>query len=348
MARVDSSVDSVDVTLLVENSVDMLLPNEPNVTRVGLYEHFKPGGQQMLCENGVAYLIDVTKAGRHHVVLFDTGLTGIALLHNMRMLGRSADEITHVVISHGHPDHYGGLRALLEKRTYPLPVAIHPAAFQPRYIYGADGNVIPVYNHGLIKEDLERLGAIWVITDDPILIAAGITTTGFIPPAVSFEPPVAEPGQGASLWIVSDGHLTQDQTPDDQAVAINIAGVGLLVLTGCAHAGVVSSTRRALQVSGADNLYGVMGGFHLGFPGVSEERAHLTVEAFKNMKPQLISPLHCTGLQAVSLFYTEMRGQFLRQSTGTRLTVASASQWRGSFAGGGERFTSVGSDNSAG
>lgn len=328
--QLDSSVDKVEITLLVENSVDMLLPNEPHVRRMGLYEHFKPGSQAMLCENGIAYLIDVMKGGRHHVVLFDTGLTGIPLLHNMRKLGRSPDEITHAIISHGHPDHYGGLAELLEHRSHPLPIAIHPAAFQPRYIYGSDGNVIPVYNYGLSKDELARKGAIWITSEDPMLIAAGVTTTGFIPPAVPFEPPVAEPGAGASLWMVSDGKLVPDQTPDDQAVCINIADVGLLVLTGCAHAGVISSALRCMEVVGSDRLYGVMGGFHLGFPGVSEERAELTVEKFKELKPTLLCAMHCTGIHAVSLFYREMRSQFLKPSTGTQLSISTESQWRGS------------------
>jgi len=328
--RFDSAVDSVDVTLLVENSVDMLIPSEPNVRRVGLYEHVKPASQAMLCENGIAYLIDVTKGGRHHVILFDTGLTGIALIHNLARLGRSPDEITHAVISHGHPDHYGGLVALLEKRANPLPVAIHPAAFVPRYVYGADGNVVPVYNHGLAKDELERKGVIWVLAKEPILLAAGVATTGFIPAAVPFEPPIADPGTGATLWMVQDGALVADSTPDDQAVCINIAGVGLLVLTGCAHAGVVSSTLRAMDVTGVETIYGIMGGFHLGFPGVSEERSQLTVEKIKSLKPSLVCPMHCTGVHAISLFYNEMRGQFLRTSTGTRLSVSSDSQWRGS------------------
>ena len=137
------------------------------------------------------------------------------------------------------------------------------------------------------------------------------------------------------------GKLIPDTTPDDQAVCINIVGAGLLVLTGCAHAGVVSSTLKAMEVTGVEKLYGIMGGFHLGFPGVSEERAELTVEKFKKLKPSLVCPMHCTGVNAASLFYHEMRGQFLKTSTGTQLSVSTTSQWRGGSVGATESKKSV-------
>lgn len=137
--------DSVEITVLVENWVDMLLPDlalgdTDHCVRTGLIEHFDVGKLPPQAENGISLLVRARKGRHTSTVLFDAGLTGTVLLHNLAALGLDATSIDHVVISHGHPDHYGGLLVLLESLERTVAVATHEDAFLPRYaVIATDG-----------------------------------------------------------------------------------------------------------------------------------------------------------------------------------------------------------------
>ena len=126
--------DGITITTLVENYVDMLIPNTERVKRPGLAFHFDPRNKPIQAENGISLLVDIAFAGQNYRILFDAGLSDSVILHNMSALKISPDIIDHAVISHGHPDHYGGLLAVLKARSVPLPVIIHPNAFLTRYV----------------------------------------------------------------------------------------------------------------------------------------------------------------------------------------------------------------------
>ncbi len=104
----------VTVTSVTENYVDMLLADEDNVARAGLFHHFDPKRTPPIGENGIALLVEVEWGRYSYRALFDTGMTGKVLLHNAAALGVDLGRLDHVVVSHGHPDHYGGLVGLLE------------------------------------------------------------------------------------------------------------------------------------------------------------------------------------------------------------------------------------------
>src|SRR4051812_20279487 len=124
--------DSARITVVIDNHVDMLLTDAPNVKRFGLMQHFiPPHGEPIGTENGISYWIDVRAGSVRKRILFDTGLTSTILLRNLRALGLSADQLDAVAISHAHPDHFGGLIGLLAERERPLPVVVNPNAFLP-------------------------------------------------------------------------------------------------------------------------------------------------------------------------------------------------------------------------
>lgn len=152
------AADRITVTTLVENYVDMLIPNTERVKRPGLAFHFDRRNKPIQAENGIALLVDIFFAGQNYRILFDAGLSESVILHNMSALGISPDIIDHAVISHGHPDHYGGLLSVLKARSVPLPIIIHPSAFLARYVVAGNGWVIPYYNHSLRKDELETAG----------------------------------------------------------------------------------------------------------------------------------------------------------------------------------------------
>ena len=99
------------------------------------------------------------------------------------------------------------------------------------------------------------------------------------------------------FWTFRDGQYCKDDIPDDQALAVSIPDRGLAVITGCAHSGIINTIRQAQKITGVDELYAVIGGFHL--MGADKERIDATAEALKGLDPAIIRPGHCTGQKAV-------------------------------------------------
>lgn len=315
------AADKVVVTTLVENYIDMLIPDTAMVKRPGLAYHFDLRNRKILAENGLALLVDVYSGGRRYRILLDTGLTDTVILHNMAALGISPNEIDHAVISHGHPDHYGGLTGLLKARDYPLAVTLHPDAFLIRHVMAGSGMVIPYYNQSLCREEIEAAGARLVLARDPVPVCPAATTTGEIPLEVSFEPPGPAAGTPSSLWCVRNGNFMEDETLDDLALIVNLKDKGLVIVTGCAHAGVINTIRQARKITGVDRLHALFGGFHLGFPGIPAEKGVSTVNELKAMDPVVVSPMHCSGFQTLAAVQRELPGAFLLNTAGAQITL---------------------------
>lgn len=321
--------DSVTVTVLVENWVDMLLPDQPSpsdtedhcVTRYGLVEHFDAKRVPPQAENGISFLVEAHR-GRHALrVLFDVGLTGTVLRHNMSVLGVDPDSIDHVVISHGHPDHFGGIHSFLELAQHRVPVATHQDAELPRYLKLGDGRVSPAYNADFTMARVESSGGVPVLTKDPLDLGLGVRTTGEIPRLVSFEAaaPPFQAGTPGLYQISAQGEMRRDEVQDEMGLVIDVKGAGLVVLTGCAHAGVVNTITQARQVCGDKPIRAVMGGFHLGFPTTPPENVGLTVEALGELGVQTIMPMHCSGLAAHSQVSHALAGHYVQPAVGTVL-----------------------------
>ncbi len=323
------TVEQVRITVLVDNHVDMLLTPSEGIQRFGLLEHFAPPHGTPICtENGIAYWIELRQDGRRHHVLFDSGLTEMVLLHNLRALGRSTDQLDIAVLSHGHPDHFGGLLGVLGSRREPLPIAIHPDAFLPKYFMDARGEIVMRINRGLDRDLLERAGARIVDSRAPVPLGPGAIATGQIERDVPFEPPVpVRDGGPAGVFLERDGRLVDDDAViDDQAVVVNVAGKGLIVMTACGHAGVINTIRQAQRVTGVDRVHAVMGGFHTGFPGVPAENAARTIEALAEFSPQIVAPMHCSGLRTIALAMDAFPDQFVHNVAGTTIVVGEERQ----------------------
>lgn len=322
------TADRLEVRILVENWVDMLLPDlqigdtgQHCVTRAGLIEHFDPKMIPPQAENGISLLVRASRGRRTFTTLFDVGLTGSVLAHNLRVLGEDVTTIDHVVISHGHPDHYGGIDRFLGEIGRAVPVATHPDAFLPRYAVMADGGASAFYNAAFNQDSLSESGARFVLSREPLELGWGVRTTGEIPRTVEYEGPRA-PAQsgGPGLYQVSaDGQFRLDEVHDEQALVIDVAGEGLVVLTGCAHAGVINTIHRARKVSGEKPIRAVIGGFHLGFPTTPAENVAKTVEAMRDLEVQTIVPMHCSGLHAHSSFSSTLPDKYVQPAVGSSL-----------------------------
>ena len=273
------------LTILCENSVD-----KP-VYAIG--------------EHGFSAFIE-TNAGTY---LFDTG-QGSGLLHNADLLEASFTNLQGIVLSHGHFDHAGGLKQALS-RTGPVTVYGHPGLFKERFWVGKyeqRHNGIPVK-----RGELENQGAHFDLSTDFREISPGFWLTGEIPRVSSFEK--VDP---ALQYKDNSGTLLHDQIEDDCSLVIE-SNKGLVVVLGCAHAGLTNILNHVSEVMQCDQIYAVLGGMHLA--PASDERFGQAVAVLKRFNVQKIGVGHCTGQRRSAELYSQFPDKTFFLSVGSVLTI---------------------------
>lgn len=316
-------VDSVTVTILVDNAADVLLPDQGPAKRPGLGGRAAPrlpaafleGGEALdvpLAEHGFSALVTVQRDGRERRVLFDAGLTPNGLVENTRRLGLSLEGIEAIVLSHGHLDHTTGLDGLARALGRPnLPILIHPQFWSRRRIVipGREPFEMPSTS----KAALLAAGFQIIEEERPsFLLDGSLLITGEVDRTTEFE-------RGFPIHqAFRDGQWQPDPLIlDDQSLVVTVRDRGLVVLTGCGHAGVVNILRYARKLTGVDRVYAVMGGFHLNGP-LFEPIIPDTCDALAELAPEVIVPTHCTGWRAVHALAARFPGAFIQNSIGTR------------------------------
>ena len=250
-------------------------------------------------EHGLSMLIEKDK----EAVLFDTGQTD-ALIHNAKLLGIDLSKIDKVILSHGHYDHVGGLKYLLEF-TKPKVYA-HPEIFRKRYSrLSDDGNLRYIGIED--REFFEKKGAEFILSEEPIEVIDGLFTTGFERMRTDFEE------VDKNFVYEKDGEYVKDEVEDDMSVVIKTRH-GLFVLFGCAHRGIVNIMLDA-EEKFKDKVFGFLGGTHLG--PASENQRKKTIETLKRMDLKIMGPSHCTGLLMTSRMYCEFGDRVIFNNVGT-------------------------------
>ncbi len=320
-----SPVQSVTITILLDNVFDGLLFSQGVAKRPSMSpQHMRlpaammEGGKTLdapQAQHGFGALVSLPIAGHMHHLLFDTGSTPNGLVENMRILDLSPKDIETVVLSHGHFDHTTGLDGLSKMlgRTN-LPLIIHPEFWNRRrlMIPGRDPLEIPTTS----KSALQGVGFDVIEDRHPsFLLNGSLLITGEVDRTTSFEHGM--PGQQAfrgGEWVADPLIL------DDQALVLNIQDKGLVVLTGCGHAGIINIVRYAQMLTGIEKIYAILGGFHLG-GGAFEPLIDKTCEMLAAFAPQVIVPTQCTGFSAIHQLATRLPDAFFQSSVGTRFEL---------------------------
>jgi len=254
-------------------------------------------------------LIRVFREGKANIVLFDTGGSPKGIVENAERMGISLSEVECIVLSHGHYDHFGGLLSTVKAvNRVNLPIIVHEDMFEIRGTEDSKGKVRK-YPEFPAEEQLSP--ARIVRTKQPSLIADDmVCVTGEIPRKTSFET-----GYTPHRIFLKGAWQSDPWIRDERAIAIKIKDKGLVVLSGCAHAGIINTISYAQQITGTKKVYAVMGGFHLAGKEF-ENRIQPTIEALQGMNPELIVPSHCTGWRAMCAMAKVFPEAFVWNSVG--------------------------------
>jgi 7,8-dihydropterin-6-yl-methyl-4-(beta-D-ribofuranosyl)aminobenzene 5'-phosphate synthase len=237
------------------------------------------------------------------------------MVENMRRLGLSAGDIEVIVLSHGHWDHITGMAGLARElgRTR-LPVMIHPEFWSRRRIGfpGLDPCELPATS----QTALEQLGFQIIEERRPsFLLDGAVLVTGEVDRTTEFE--TGFKGHEA----LRGGRWHPDPLIlDDQALVLRVRERGLIVLSGCGHAGIVNTVRYVRKLTGVDRVAAIVGGFHLSGP-MFEPIIDPTIEALVDLSPELVVPAHCTGWKAVHRIASRFPEAFAISTVGTTIEL---------------------------
>lgn len=294
-------VDETKITIIMDNTVDLLMASSENAIRFDLSSNRLPP----IAEHGFSALIQVKSGDKDGTVLFDAGISSNGILHNIDSLGVSLDGIKAIILSHGHSDHTLGLPGLIKKLgSQNFALIYHPEAFHERKLSMPNGyelDVSPPKIDELIQENITLIekDTPTPLVDNMILVSGEVART------TDFE-------KGFPVhYTKRNGKWENDPLiKDDQFVVINVRGKGLVIITGCGHSGVINTIRYAQDLTGIQQVHAVLGGFHL-TGGIFEKIIPTTVTEMQQINPTYLMPGHCTGWSAIHQFAKVMPQAFI-------------------------------------
>ena len=254
-----NELDKVEILTLQDNYIDMTATdNSEMICRAGA----RAAGEQrksVLAEHGFSAVIRTAVGEKTRTMLFDFGFSEIGAAYNARTLGVSMGEVEAIALSHSHGDHAGGFRELVQLIGKPgVELVVHPAAFRvPRYVK-FDGGKSKSQHPPFTREMTEAAGVKVVATKEPRPMLGGdVLFLGEIPRRTPFETGLP------NAYYEEGGVEKKDTIADDTSLVMNLRGKGLIVLSGCAHSGIINTVTRAREVTGIDTVHVIMGGFHI-------------------------------------------------------------------------------------
>jgi 7,8-dihydropterin-6-yl-methyl-4-(beta-D-ribofuranosyl)aminobenzene 5'-phosphate synthase len=312
-----NEVDGVEIISLADNTVDFLStikrrevhPVREWIKKRMSEEWMRKHFRLPFAEHGFSMLIKVFSNESLHTILFDAGISREGVVTNAKRMGLNLRDVECIVLSHGHYDHFGGLINVLKVIDgKDLIIIVHEDMFKMRGVVNPDGTV---RKYPKFPSENQVAPAKYVRTKQPYLLAEdSILVTGEIPRETDFEK--GFPRQR----VFSEGKWQPDPWVwDDRAIIINVKRKGLVIVSGCAHAGIVNTTLYARQITGVAKIHTIMGGFHLAGKEC-EQRISQTVEALRRLRPKIVVPSHCTGWRGKCAIFEAMPRAFVWNSVG--------------------------------
>jgi 7,8-dihydropterin-6-yl-methyl-4-(beta-D-ribofuranosyl)aminobenzene 5'-phosphate synthase len=312
-----NELDKVEILTLQDNYIDMTTTDNNEMIRRAGTRVVGETRKSVLAEHGFSAVVRTTRDNRTRTMLFDFGFSAIGAAYNAKTLSAPMGEIEAIALSHSHGDHMGGFREVVKLIGKPgIELVLHPAAFKaPRYVKFDEGKS-KSQHPPFTREMTEEAGVKVVATKEPRPMLGGdVLFLGEIPRRTSFEKGLP------NAYYEEGGVEKKDTIDDDTSLVMNMRGKGLIVLSGCAHSGIINTVARAREVTGIDTVHVIMGGFHINV-APTDPLLGLTVDALRKIGPRYIVPTHCTGRKSIQHIEEAMPENFVLNMAGTRLTFA--------------------------
>lgn len=310
-------VDEVKITIIMDNTIDAFMTGNEIVHRFDLSSNgpliADDGFSTLIAEHGFSAMIQVKCGNKQGIVLLDAGMSPGGILHNISSLGINLNDMQAIILSHGHADHTMGLPALIEKlKPHQISLISHSDAFLERKIIMPGGYEVNVSAPQLTACQQEKIDFVKK-TGPTLLVDNMILVSGEIARTTDFE-------TGFPLHYTKrkDQWENDPLIMDDQSIIVKVRGQGLVIITGCCHSGIINTIRYAQTLTNCQQVYAVLGGFHL-TGGIFEKIIPATITELQKINPTYLMPGHCTGWSAIHQIAQAMPEAFIPNNVGTTL-----------------------------
>jgi 7,8-dihydropterin-6-yl-methyl-4-(beta-D-ribofuranosyl)aminobenzene 5'-phosphate synthase len=326
-------VDQLTVRVVTDSYHQAISPpyrhGDIEIQRFGFAVSQEPPHRSLLSEFGLALHLESRRGAEARTILLDFGFTPDTYVNNLSVLGIEPEAADAMILSHGHYDHFGGLLGFLRayrarmRSELPLYIGGEECFCARELTLGGQVNNFGALDRKTLADANVRL----MLSEGPSVVAGHAFTTGHIG-RETFErvlsPTRMTIGVQDGVGCFPDkfpeekrrARVIPDEFDHEQATCFLVKGKGLIVLTSCGHRGVVNSVKRAMAISGVSRVHAILGGFHLA--PHKAEYVRETVRALKELDPDAVVPMHCTGEAFSDFMRSEMPTKLVRSYTGSR------------------------------